>query len=116
MYHCHGNFGLLKILVPDQFYLIKKVRALIIRSGRYSILFNTSTWLNLTLKVVDDGSDNFVEEIYAYLVYKMCPECVNERKKRVIRQKAAKLTISSEGELLFKHKQGKGKVNGHLDF
>eukprot|EP00731_Ephydatia_muelleri_P000823 Em0001g823a len=59
-------------------------------------------------ETVDDGSDceDLVEEAYAYLVY---PECVSETKKRVIRRKAAKLTISVEGELLYKHKQGKEK-------
>eukprot|EP00731_Ephydatia_muelleri_P033592 Em0033g8a len=59
-------------------------------------------------ETVDDGSDceDLVEEAYAYLVY---PECVRETKKRVIRRKAAKLTISVEGELLYKHKQGKEK-------
>eukprot|EP00731_Ephydatia_muelleri_P019603 Em0012g428a len=40
---------------------------------------------------------------------KKYPECVSETKKRVIRRKAAKLTISVEGELLYKHKQGKEK-------
>ena len=54
-------------------------------------------------ETVDDGS----EEAYAYLVSKKYPECVSETKKRVIRRKAAKLTISVEGELLYKHKQGK---------
>eukprot|EP00731_Ephydatia_muelleri_P038909 Em0983g3a len=60
---------------------------------------------------VDDGSDcdDLVEEAYAYLVSKKYPECVSETKKRVIRRKAAKLTISVEGELLYKHKQGKEK-------
>ncbi|KAL5494151.1 hypothetical protein EMCRGX_G015429 [Ephydatia muelleri] len=59
-------------------------------------------------ETVDDGSDceDLVEEAYAYLVY---PKCVSETKKRVIRRKAAKLTISVEGELLYKHKQGKEK-------
>ena len=41
---------------------------------------------------------------YAYLVSKKYPERVSETKKRVIRRKAAKLTISVEGELLYKHK------------
>ena len=64
-------------------------------------------------EIVDDGSDcdDLVEEAYAYLVSKKYPECVSETKKRVIRRKAAKLTISVEGELLYKHKQGKGKVS-----
>ena len=64
-------------------------------------------------ETVDDGSDcdDLVEEAYAYLVSKMYPECVSETKKRVIRRKAAKLTISVEGELLYKHKQGKEKVS-----
>ena len=50
---CHGNFGPLKILVPDQyfqkilvrsdqFYLKKKVR---VRKKRSGDLFHTSTWL-----------------------------------------------------------------------
>ena len=110
---CHGNFGPLKILVPDQnflkilvrsdqFYLKKKVRVQKKRSGD---LFLTSTWLILSLRVmaefkeiVDDGSDcdDLVEEAYAYLVSKKYPECVSETKKRVIRRKAAKLTISVE--------------------
>ena len=50
-----------------------------------------------------------MEEAYAYLVSKKYPECITESKKRVIRKKAAKLAISAEGELLYKHKQGKGK-------
>ena len=64
-------------------------------------------------ETVDDGSDcdDLVEEAYAYLVSKKYPECVSETKKRVIRRKAAKLTISVEGELLYKHKQGKEKVS-----
>ena len=64
-------------------------------------------------ETVDDGSDcdHLVEEAYAYLVSKKYPECVSETKKRVIRRKAAKLTISVEGELLYKHKQGKEKVS-----
>ncbi|KAL5506012.1 hypothetical protein EMCRGX_G007571 [Ephydatia muelleri] len=62
-------------------------------------------------ETVDDGSDcdDLVEEAYAYFVSKKYPECVSETKKRVIRRKAAKLTISVEGELLYKHKQGKEK-------
>eukprot|EP00731_Ephydatia_muelleri_P018182 Em0011g222a len=62
-------------------------------------------------ETVDDGSDcdDLVEEAYTYLVSKKYPECVSETKKRVIRRKAAKLTISVEGELLYKHKQGKEK-------
>ena len=55
--------------------------------------------------------DDLVEEAYAYLVSKKYPECVSENKKSVIRRKAAKLTISVEGELLYKHKQGKEKVS-----
>eukprot|EP00731_Ephydatia_muelleri_P010832 Em0005g1418a len=39
-------------------------------------------------------TDQNFEEAYAYLVSKTYPECVNETKKRVIRRKAAKLTIS----------------------
>ena len=39
--------------------------------------------------------------IYAYLVSKKYPECVSETNIRVIRRKAAKLTISVEGELLY---------------
>ena len=66
-------------------------------------------------ETVDDGSDcdDLVEEAYAYLVSKKYPECISETKKRVIRRKAAKLTIglSVEGELLYKHKQGKEKVS-----
>ena len=64
-------------------------------------------------ETVDDGSDcdDLVEEAYAYLVSKKYPECVSETKKRVIRRKAAKLTISVDGELLYKHKQGKEKVS-----
>ncbi|KAL5475728.1 hypothetical protein EMCRGX_G025577 [Ephydatia muelleri] len=67
-------------------------------------------------ETVDDGSDcdDLVEEAYAYLVSKKYPECVSETKKRVIRRKAAKLTISVEGELLYKHKQGKEK-ECHID-
>eukprot|EP00731_Ephydatia_muelleri_P033277 Em0027g25a len=62
-------------------------------------------------ETVDDGSDcdDLVEEAYTYLVSKKYPECVSETKKRVIRRKAATLTISVEGELLYKHKQGKEK-------
>eukprot|EP00731_Ephydatia_muelleri_P029866 Em0021g389a len=68
-------------------------------------------------ETVDDGSDcdDLVEEAYAYLVSKKYPECVSETKKRVIRRKAAKLTISVEGELLYKHKQGKEKQECHID-
>ena len=64
-------------------------------------------------EIVDDGSDcdDLVEEAYAYLVSKKYPECVSETKKRVIRRKAAKLTTSVEGELLYKHKQRKEKVS-----
>ena len=36
------------------------------------------------------------------------------RPKRGIRRKAAKLTTSVEGELLYKHKQGKEKVSSVL--
>ena len=62
----------------------------------------------------DSGCDDLVEEAYAYLVSKKYPECITESKKRVIRKKAAKLAISAEGELLYKHKQGKGKVIGFM--
>ena len=121
---CHGNFGPLKFLVPDryfqkslirleQFYLKKMVR---VQKKRFGDLFQASTWLIFSLRVmaeidetVGDCSDcdDFVEEACAYLVSKEYPECVCETKKRVIRRKAAKLTISVEGELLYKHKQGK---------
>ena len=63
-------------------------------------------------EIVDDGydCDDLVEEAYAYLVSKKYPECVSDTKRRVIQRKAAKLTISVEGELLYKHKHaGKGK-------
>ena len=64
-------------------------------------------------ETVDDGSDcdDLVEEAYAYLVSKKYAECVSETKKKVIRRKVAKLTISVDGELFYKHKQGKEKVN-----
>ena len=62
----------------------------------------------------DSDCDDLVEEAYAYLVSKKYPECVSEIKKRAIRRKAAKLTISIEGELLYKHKQGKEKVSSVL--
>ena len=110
---CHGNFGPVRPILSEK----KKVRVQKKRSGD---LFLTSTWLIFSLRVmaefkeiVDDGSDcdDLVEEAYAYLVSKKYPECVSETKRRVIRRKAAKLTISVEGELLYKHKQGKGKVS-----
>lgn len=65
-------------------------------------------------EIEDDGSDcdGLVEDAYAYLVSKTYPKCATESKKRVIRRKAARLTVSSEGELLYKHHPGKGKVNG----
>ena len=47
---------------------------------------------------------------YAYLLSKKYPEYASESRKRVIRRKATKLTFSGEGELLYKHKQEKGKV------
>ena len=62
----------------------------------------------------DSDCDDLVEEAHAYLVSKKYPECITESKKRVIRKKAAKLAISAEGELLYKHKQGKGKVIGFM--
>ena len=66
---------------------------------------------DISLRVMAEIEDDLVEEAYAYLVSKKYPECVSETKKRVIRRKAAKLTISVEGELLYKHKQGKEKVS-----
>ena len=118
---CHGNFGPLKILVPDQyfqkilvrsdqFYLKKKVR---VRKKRSGDLFHTVYVhvFDISLRVMAEIEDDLVEEAYAYLVSKKYPECVSETKKRVIRRKAAKLTISVEGELLYKHKQGKEKVS-----
>ena len=55
-----------------------------------------------------------VEEAYTYLVSNKYPECITESKKGVIRKKAAKLTISTEGELFYKHKQGKGNAIGFM--
>ena len=66
---------------------------------------------DISLRVMAEIEDDLVGEAYAYLVSKKYPECVSETKKRVIRRKAAKLTISVEGELLYKHKQGKEKVS-----
>ena len=57
-----------------------------------------------------DECDDLVEEAYAYLLSKKNPEYASESRKRVIRRKATKLTFSGEGELLYKHKQEKGKV------
>ena len=57
-----------------------------------------------------DECDDLVEEAYAYLVSKKYPEHASDSKKRVVRRKATKLTLSGEGELLYKHKQEKGKV------
>ncbi|KAL5468992.1 hypothetical protein EMCRGX_G030155 [Ephydatia muelleri] len=97
----------------DQFYLKKKgpcpekkVRRFISYVHVVDISLRVMAEIEET---VDDGSDcdDLVEEAYAYLVSKKYPECVSETKKRVIRRKAAKLTISVEGELLYKHKQGK---------
>eukprot|EP00731_Ephydatia_muelleri_P000864 Em0001g864a len=67
-------------------------------------------------ETVDDGSDcdDLVEEAYAYFVSKKYPECVSETKKRVIRRKAAKLTISVEGELLYKQQAGKGNEHARI--
>ncbi|KAL5475518.1 hypothetical protein EMCRGX_G025345 [Ephydatia muelleri] len=61
-----------------------------------------------------DECDDLVEEAYAYLLSKKYPEYASESRKRVIRRKATKLTLSGEGELLYKLKQGKGKVYGKL--
>ncbi|KAL5515784.1 hypothetical protein EMCRGX_G001003 [Ephydatia muelleri] len=80
-------------------------------------------WFHINLRVmaeieetVDDGSDcdDLVEEAYAYFVSKKYPECVSETKKRVIRRKAAKLTISVEGELLYKQQAGKGNEHARI--
>ena len=57
-----------------------------------------------------DECDDLVEEAYAYLLSKKYPEYASESRKRLIRRKATKLTLSGEGELLYKYKQGKGKV------
>ena len=124
----HGNFGPLKILVPDQYF-----QKILVRSDQFYLkkkgpcpekkvrrFISYVHVVDISLRVmaeieetVDDGSDcdDLVEEAYAYLVSKKYPECVSETKKRVIRRKAAKLTISVEGELLYKHKQGKEKVS-----
>ncbi|KAL5494269.1 hypothetical protein EMCRGX_G015566 [Ephydatia muelleri] len=53
-----------------------------------------------------DECNDLVE---VYLLSKKYPEYASESRKRVIRRKATKLTLSGEGELLYKHKQGKGK-------
>ena len=63
-------------------------------------------------EIIDNGLDydDLVEEADAYLVSKKYPECVSGSKKRVLQRMAAKLTLSAEGKLLYKHKQGKVQV------
>ena len=108
---CHGNFGLQKILVPDQYFqnilvrsdqfYLKKKRSVSRKKVRRFISYVHVVDISLRVmaeieETVDDGSDcdDLVEEAYAYLVSKKYPECVSETKKRVVRRKVVKLTIS----------------------
>ena len=49
--------------------------------------------------------DDLVQEVYTYLTEKQYPDGVSEGKRRVIRKKAMKFMISTNGELLYKHKK-----------
>ena len=50
-----------------------------------------------------------VKDAYNYITRKIYPDGCSANRKRVIRKKALKFSVSENGELLYRHKQ-KGKV------
>lgn len=65
--------------------------------------------------IVDDLSEDLIRDVFTYLSTNKYPEASSSSRKRVIRKKALKFFISTNGELMYKQKlKGKVRINALL--